>query len=344
MGDYFSINNPNVDNSTGENYGVNFIKSDYYYNIEEIRSGTMQTAFHNNYEFFINFCHYYDIASSILKIKNVPSLYKSNLVLQILLQHDGVAICKRDDEFYIAPFFSDRATFNENGEPVEIELNPNFSLFGFNKIFSSVQKLENKKFKNTDEKKEFAVLRLTPSHLPIILVVYYYASKIYGVQKALDQNIFTLQQPLIFSATRDEKLGMTNIFKNFAQGVKAIFVKQQDNSNFDNVKILNTQAENNLNSFCEYKNYLKNEFYTFFGINSTPYEKKERLVTDEVKSNDMLLEIIQSAYYNTLADDIENCNKTLGTNIKIEWNVAGVLNTDKNVKILNTSTDKNLTV
>ena len=35
MGDYFSINNPNVDNSTGENYGVKFIKSDYYYNIEE---------------------------------------------------------------------------------------------------------------------------------------------------------------------------------------------------------------------------------------------------------------------------------------------------------------------
>ena len=144
MGDYFSINNPDNNNSIGGNNGVDFIKSDYFYNIEEIRSGTMQTAFHNNYEFFINFCHYYDIASSILKIKNVPSLYKSNLVLQILLQHDGVAICKRDDEFYIAPFFSDRATFNENGEPVEIELNPNFSLFGFNKIFSSVQKLENK--------------------------------------------------------------------------------------------------------------------------------------------------------------------------------------------------------
>ena len=75
MGDYFSINNPNNNDSAGENYGVNFIKSDYFYNIEEIRSGTMQTAFHNNYEFFINFCHYYDIASSILKITDFALIF-----------------------------------------------------------------------------------------------------------------------------------------------------------------------------------------------------------------------------------------------------------------------------
>ena len=50
----------------------------------------------------------------------------------------------------------------------------------------------------------------------------------------------------------------------------------------------------------------------------------------------MLLEIIQSAYYNTLVDDIKNCNKTLGTNIEVEWNVAGVLNSD--------NIDKNLTL
>ena len=51
MGDYFTINNPDINNSTGETNGVNYIKSDYFYNIEEIRSGTMQTAFHNNYPF-----------------------------------------------------------------------------------------------------------------------------------------------------------------------------------------------------------------------------------------------------------------------------------------------------
>lgn len=62
-------------------------------------------------------------------------------------------------------------------------------------------------------------------------------------------------------------------------------------------------------SFWDIYDKFKHEFYTFYGINNTEVEKRERLTNEEVNSNN---EIIQCGYYDTLynyrKDFVDRCN------------------------------------
>ena len=54
------------------------------------------------------------------------------------------------------------------------------------------------------------------------------------------------------------------------------------------------------------------------------------MLVDEVNSNNMLLELVQSTYYNTILESVEKCNKELNLDIQVEFNVNGFINQSGN--------------
>lgn len=305
-------------------------KNPFFINTEQIRDGSIQRIINENAELFFTFSHYYNIVSSLIKFKNLPSLYTSTQVMRILVEYGSCAICKKGDNFYIAPFFIKNARFNETGEPVEIELTE-YTLFNLGKM-SFYQNLNGKNlvFKNSADTKEFCIINTTPSNLPLFYVIYYYSLKLIDVQNAIDQNLFVLQQPLIFSGNDNHKLDLQQLYQKIINKVRAIFLLKRPNVTDNKLEVLDLNAKNNLESFQNHKDFVKKEFFEFFGINAVPYEKKERMLVDEVNSNNMLLELVQSTYYNTILESVEKCNKYLNLNIQVEFNVNGFINQSGN--------------
>lgn len=322
---YYNLNNPSSEAVNVVNCGNSafaFCKPHFLMSTESIRKGVISEILNNNTELFITFNHLYNIVVSLFKFTNLPSLYSENVIKQILVEHGSVAICKRDDEFFIAPYIQEGAKYNQNGDPVEIEL-ANYSVYGFGKIFNFLPK--DTTFKNTNKENTFSILRISPISFPLVMVIYYYALKLCDTQEAIDANLFAMQQPVMFSGSKEHKNDLTELFNKWSNKVRAFFSIRQDGVTTNEIKVVDTGAKNNLASLEEHKEFIRKEFFEHFGINAVPYEKKERLLVDEVNSNNMLLEIVQSVYYNTLKDSVERCNKALGTNIKLEFDVHGFL-------------------
>lgn len=88
-------------------------------------------------------------------------------------------------------------------------------------------------------------------------------------------------------------------------------------------------SENNVNVFASDIQYLGtqlladrrtiiNDFLTIFGINNIVLEKKERLITGEVDTNNQELEINKMYWLRTRQDAIEEVNKMFGTDISVD--------------------------
>lgn len=61
-------------------------------------------------------------------------------------------------------------------------------------------------------------------------------------------------------------------------------------------------------------------FLTELGVNSTPFEKKERQIESEVNSNNELLGIVASEMLKAREQAIDEVNKMFGTNISVKFN------------------------
>lgn len=330
----FNISNPNdFENS------MLIQAKNYAYDTELIRNGTIQANINNNIELFLTFSHYYNIVCSLLKFKSLPNNYNSNYIMQLICEYGTIAIVKENDDFFILPYNPKTLKSNYTGEPVEIEITE-FSLFSFGKI-QGVNLPTKRIFKNTDDEKEFVIINSTPTNLPMFLIIYYYCLKLIDVQQSIDNNLFVLQQPIIFSGGKNHKNDIMQLYQKFFQKVRAFFMTKDSSLTDNKIEVLDTKAKDYLQSLEAHKDYVKKEFFEFFGINAVPYEKKERLIVDEVNSNNMLLELVQSVYYNTINESIEKVNDTFNLEIELEFNINGFLNNQKGGEV-NASDDESL--
>ena len=62
-----------------------------------------------------------------------------------------------------------------------------------------------------------------------------------------------------------------------------------------------------------------NEALTFLGINNANTDKKERLITDEVRANDEQLYIARQIMLNARKQACDEINKMFGLNIDVEF-------------------------
>lgn len=327
MQQYFdAATNPFSGSKPVDNTGNYFIYSSPFPHLttEDIRTGIYQKAINDNVELFFTFSHYYNIVSSLITFDNLPSNYNNNLIMRILVEYGSCAICKKNGVFYIAPFFPEGSKFNENGEPVSIRLKA-YSLFNLGQISIFNSQNQELEFKNTPENKEFYIIKSTPSNLPLFYVIYYYSLKLVDIENAIENNIFAMQQPIMFRGSAEHKMDLMQLYTKFINRVRAFFMLKRQGVPDNEIEVLDLKVKNNIDTFEQHKDYIKKEFFEFFGINAVPYEKKERMLVDEVNSNNMLLELVQSTYYSTIKDCVTKCNNFLGTDITVSFNINGFI-------------------
>ena len=81
-----------------------------------------------------------------------------------------------------------------------------------------------------------------------------------------------------------------------------------------------------------HKHQIFNDALTVLGIDNANTDKKERLITNEVESNEELIKYYLNCYYKTRKKACDDINKKFGLNISIELNkdVINLLNITEN--------------
>ena len=188
------------------------------------------------------------------------------------------------------------------------------------------------------------ILKLTPDYLGTFDIIYYYAEKMAELDCALKISIANEKNPKIYGASSKAK----------AETLKKIMDKvNQGNAVqiYDNRLFKNSDGEDEpLTMFGESANkeYMTDKilsdmftiisrFDAEIGIPSVPYQKKERMVTDEANSTLIDSQSRILTWYETLTSSIETVEKLFPEftmNVEMRWkNVSSKIDTDRNVEL-----------
>ena len=113
-----------------------------------------------------------------------------------------------------------------------------------------------------------------------ILDVKMYARRLYNLDRAIDININAQKTPVLIVCDQEQKLTMLNLYKEFDGNAPVIFGDKA--IDLSALKVLKTDAPLVADKLFELKNMTWNEALTRIGISNASYQKKERLVSDEV--------------------------------------------------------------
>lgn len=164
----------------------------------------------------------------------------------------------------------------------------------------------------------FANYLHTTPHLDID----FFAKKLYNIDRTIDVNINAQKTPLLITCPEEEKLTFENIYKDY-DGNKPV-IKTYKGFKEDSIKVLKTDAPYLVSNLISDKAKIWNEAMTFIGIDNANTEKKERMVTDEVNSNNGQTHISREIGLSARKQACEQANDLFGWDIDVEVNYEAI--------------------
>lgn len=230
------------------------------------------------------------IAMSLFEWEGLEEIGGNSDFLENTLFNKGVACFVKDNELgYLTLECNDNGTFNVYNEPTTIVAT------GFN---------YNKKYDVDD----VVIIKNNPLKIATFFTINLFAYRLYEVTRTMDVNLQAQKTPVVIEGDTKDILTLKNAYEQYTGNMPVLFGKK----NFDitnKLNTMNTEAPFLLDKLYDYKNNLWSECLTYLGINNANTDKKERLISDEVNSNNELIEYYLNCFYlprKKACDEINN--------------------------------------
>lgn len=233
--------------------------------------------------------------------------------LELSLYEDGKGVFVKDDELgYMALKVSPSDKLNVYMLPVKVMC---WSI-GYNKqyAFDDVVYIMNNELEKPT--REFMEL---------------FAYRLYETERTIDINLQAQKTPILIEGDTKTIVTLKNVYMQYSGNTPFIFGnKQFDISN--KLNVLKTDAPYIIDKLDVHKHQIFNDALTVLGIDNANTDKKERLITNEVESNEELIKYYLNCYYKTRKKACDDINKKFGLNISIELNkdIIDLLNVTEN--------------
>lgn len=220
------------------------------------------------------------ICLSIFEWKNLPPSMNARF-LEMCLFYNGQASLLYTNEYgYINTLCADGGYINIYGLPTEL----NCYSYRFN---------ERRSLYTEDigaEKGEECILVMNNyERIPTTATISLFAYRLAEAQRTADVNIKAQRTPVLITTDEKQLFTLKRVYEQFDGNTPAIFADKNLIS-ADALKAVKTEAPFLCTDIMEYKREIWNEFLTFMGIQNLS-EKRERLITGEVDSNNELLNL-----------------------------------------------------
>ncbi|MDD4438797.1 MAG: hypothetical protein PHS04_12290 [Tissierellia bacterium] len=163
---------------------------------------------------------------------------------------------------------------------------------------------------------ECVLIRNNLLEKPTENTVLLFAIRLTEAERTIDTNIKAQKTPVLIRCDDKDRLTMQNLYKKYDGNEP--FILGGKSLNIDGLKVLKTDAPFVADKLQVYKRQIWNEALTFFGVNNANTEKRERLITDEVKSNEEVIYLNSESMLLTRQQAAEDINKKYGLNVSVE--------------------------
>ena len=253
----------------------------------------------NNYRLNLIYNRYKMLSLNMFRWEGLPTTIQSRQIENSLFNYGLCLIVNDDDLGFISVPCNYGAYMNVNSIPTEV------ITCGFNyiKTFDYIRKDKNK----------CQLILNNDLGIGNEQYIYDYAQRMFEVENCIRVNINQQKFPWFVNTTPNNKKTMETMFQKVLNGEPYILGSKDQ---IGNVEVLTLNTPYIADKLNEYKYELEREVLSFHGLNNN-FEKKERLLVDEVNSNNDFIDRNVELMYRQRQLACEEMNKKFGWNVKV---------------------------
>lgn len=221
------------------------------------------------------------IALSMFEWVNLPDSMNSRY-LEMCLYYKGQAALLYDENYgYINTQAADSGYINIYGLPTKINC--------FSYSYNEIRDLYIPEATGQEKTDECILVMNTYERIPTCASVELFAMRLAEAQRSADININAMRTPVLIRTDKNQELSLRNLYAQYEGNAPVIFADRTQ-LNPDDIKVFKTDAPFIAKDIMEYKVQIWNEFLTTLGVSNLD-EKRERLITSEIDSNNELVNL-----------------------------------------------------
>ena len=253
----------------------------------------------NNFRLGLIYNKYKMLSLNMFRWEGLPQTIESRHIENSLFNYGLCLIVNDDDIGFISVPCNYGAYMNVNNIPTEV------ITCGFNyiKTFDYIRKDKNK----------CQLILNNDLAIGNEQYIYDYALRMFEVENCIRVNINQQKFPWFVNTTPNSKKTMEEMFKKVMNGEPYILGSKDQ---IGNVEVLTLNTPYIADKLNEYKYELEREVLSFHGLNNN-FEKKERLLVDEVNSNNDFIDRNVELMYRQRQLACESLNKKFGWNVRV---------------------------
>ena len=235
------------------------------------------------------------IAKTMFEWKGLPDKINTRFI-ENCLYHYGHCAFYDDDEFGLMVARCNTCDIqNIYDEPIEVQ------------TYSTDPSYHTKRLRVD---KDCILIRNNIEMIPTDYTIQIFAHRLYECQRSTDVNIMNQKFPYFILCDKDQVFTFKQIYEKLSGNEPAIFADKALNP--ESFKVLETNSPFVADKLTIQKHEIWNEAMTFLGLNNANTDKKERLITDEVNSNNELIEMMSEVMLHQRQEACELINKMFG--------------------------------
>lgn len=259
----------------------------------------MKKNIKNNRQFFDSlymnnstFIDYMDrfrrIALARFEWVNLPTSMDSRWLELCLFNYGKASVLKDKNYGIINTKCSNNNRLNIYGLPTDLNCF-SFEYQSSRKLFTGLNEIN-----GNDEYKEAVLVMNDIDMTPSINSMELFAYRLYECDRTNDVNIKSLKFPVMIICDENSRLSVENMYEQYDGNKPMIMGDTLQLS--ENFRSIDTKAPVILKDIDQHKKEIWNEALSYLGINNINIEKKERAVTDEINSNNELINLNLQSY------------------------------------------------
>jgi hypothetical protein len=221
------------------------------------------------------------ICLSMFEWENLPESMNARFLEMCLYYNGQCALLYSDEYGYLNTMACDGGNVNIYGLPSAVNC---YSFGNFNE-YRSLYTTDIGEEKN----KECILVLNNFERIPTAVTVELFAKRLAEAQRTCDVNIKSLRTPLLITTDQKQYYSLKKMYEEFDGNSPAIFADKNVLTP-DAIKAMKTDSPVLLQPLMDYKREIWNEFLSFIGVQNLS-EKRERLISSEIDSNNELINL-----------------------------------------------------